>query len=457
LAAEEYLHREEQLQEFISERDVIEYNRENLTSSCHLMIQEGIKEQTVAEIDPPRDLGDHTCIGEETSVPIPELDDDIDRPSIEKDNQSLDIWNQNDRKTEKKSDDILNASCPQRCLKASSKAITIKKTKKGKGNSVKHDKVKSHVSFARSALAEENPLMRIRTKLVEYKKSTVITDSPLSSPDFLLTPMPSPYSTSPSSVLSSLDTTSCRMYNTAVTTTLFSSSETSPEFLHLQPLDFSSKSEGDNNTSLLDIKGIPIATKSPNEGSFERNRKTGLKAGMINYDYDEVKKAIYTEAQLSNTEKLHSVRENIMNKIASLSDDYNMRTESLMQRAEEREKRVTQSIMDDMDEINSKSFYQKIFNEERIPHSIENVISNQLCINDGCNSPYTEIEDVGFPQSNEEQDDPSEWSSCSSRYSSEPTTASPLLDASPTPSGLNSNINIGRTFPSSKYTHTNEG
>jgi hypothetical protein len=464
LAAEDYLHREEQLQEFVSERAAIEYNREKLTSSCHLLIQEGVKEQNIMDTDPPMDLKDHTCIDEGTSFPIPEVDDDIDGPSIKKDIQSLDLWNQNDSKTEKESDDISYDSCPHHCLKASPKTITIKKIKKGKNNSVKHDKVKSHVSFARSTLAEENPLMRIRTKLVEYKESTVITDSPQSSPDFPLTPMPSPYSTSPSSVISSLDTTSCRMYNTAVTTTLFSSSDTSPEFSHLQPLDFSSKSEGNNNTVMLDIQGkpnessVPIATKSPNEENFERNRKTSFKAGMINYDYDEVKKAIYTEAQLRNMEKLQSVRENIMSKIASLSDDYNMRTESLMQRAEEREKRVTQSIMDDMDEINPKSFFQKICNEDKASNSIENVIDNQLCIDDGCNTQYsTEIGNGGFPKSDDEQDDPSEWSSCSSHYSSEPTTASPFLDASPSPSGLNSDINIGRTFPSSKYTHTNEG
>lgn len=455
LAAEDLLRREEQLQEFINERVAIEYNREKLTSSCQLMIQEGVEKQKVTETDHCGNLGDHMCIVGGTSVPIIEVDKEIDGPSIEKDIESPDFWNQKDNKTGKVSDNILYSSCPQHCLKASPKPITIKKTKKGKCNLVKHDKAKSHVSFARSTLAEANPSMRIRTKLVEYKESTVITDSPLSSPDFPLTPMSAPHSTSPSSVLSPSNTTSCRIYSTAVTTTLSSSSETSPEFSHLQSLDFSSKSE------MLDIPNesfIQIATELPNEGSFKRNRKTGLKAGMINYDYDEVKKAIYTEAQLRNMEKLQSVREVVMNKMASLSDDYNMRTESLMQRAEERERRVTQSIMDDMEEISSKSFYQKICNEERIPQSIGDVIDNQLCIDNGCNNHYnTEVGNIGFPQGYDEHDDPSEWSSCSSHYSSEPTTASPLLDASPTPSGLNSRINIGRTFPYSKYVYTNEG
>jgi type II secretory pathway component PulJ len=148
LAAEDCLHREEQLQELTNE---IAANREKETSSGQLMMQEGVEKPKATEINSPI---------EGTSVPIVEVFDYyVEAPSIEEDNQFPDIWDQNESKVENKSDDIIPptsyVSCTQRYLKVSPKEITVKEIKKGGGLSVEHDKVKSHVSFARSSLQKK--------------------------------------------------------------------------------------------------------------------------------------------------------------------------------------------------------------------------------------------------------------------------------------------------------------
>lgn len=451
LAAEDYLHREEQLEESLNEKVAAECNREKLSSSWLKLMQEVVEKQKVIdkwekETDSLRALVKHAGITE-TSISIVEVDNTIEGLSVKRADESPDFLGEKDDKKEEKTDDHtshISFKCPQHSLKALPKVNATKKGKKSESTSVKYGKIKSHVSYDKSSLAGEDPRMRRRRKLIVCTASTVTSTS---------TTHLTTTCTSPSFPFKSLEESNKHdMLDKSISSSPFSSSEAIPLVPHLQSSNFSPNTDDNHDTVAFSLQNssndgtIARALKAVDEENFDKYRKNKLKAGMLNnsvtnisYDYEEVKKAIYTEAKLKNMEKMEKVRENVMRKITSLSNDYNLRTESLLQRAEEREMRVTQSIMEDM-------------KKDKKSISIEENIDSHLDIDDEYSTKLDCIEDVVSIDSSKKNDGLGP-SSPSTRYSSEPRTVSLLMDASPSPSGTATYIPTWRSSPSTSHTN----